>query len=964
MSSLFEELAKQWDQNPGANLCELIASAGEVSLNELAILVSEDQRRQCLAGRDKNLEGYLADFPQLAEESTCLDLMYNEIILREERGEVPTPGEYVSRFPDLKDAIERQFQLHQLLNAQAESSVVPENAAVDSRLPAVEGFELIEIAGRGAMGVVYKARDLNLNRTVAIKMLIGGQHTTEKQREQLRRESESAAKLQHRGIVVVHQVGATSQAVPFLVMEYVSGGTLANVLSNGPLPATQAVRIGREITAAIAYAHERQLIHRDLKPGNVLIGPDGPLVADFGLSRRADTNLTADSISGALGTPQYMAPEQANPDTPVGPTADIYAIGAILYEMLSGRPPLLGSSPWEIFQQLATHEPPRLRELNPAISRDLETICQRCLQKDPARRYQSAEELGEDLRRYSEDLPITARPVGAFERVVRWCRREPKLALSIGTAAVMVAGMVAVSTAAVMRIGDARLETRSAEAVASEARVLALLNAAPDAIPLCIENLDAADPATRSMLEDSLASDAETEASIQFRAACGLAAIGEVRPQVLLDAFGSIPPSRGAMRSAAVALRSVREQAGNELSSRVQRGEPGARVRFACLAMFLGDLEPATGLVAPVADPTTRTLFIHSFPNWVGDESALPGILEGAGSDLAAAVCLGVGNIDPLTLHRGDRDNIVETMQGLHRDSPNGSVHAASGWALRKWGKQLPEVQRTDAEWKVNSLGMVMIPIAPAGLTMGGSDRDSTAYEVTVTRKFMMSNRETSRSMMAAFAKSRTPEQQELVAPDTFVSPSPPHPAQNMSWTNAVRFCNWLSKQEGLEPCYSETKETHDGKSLSRWTCSFDSSGYRLPTEAEWELACRAGSAARYSFGNDQLLEPQYARSSNRRPIPTLPCGSLMPNAFGLFDMHGNVWEYCWDEWSESDGTPVTDPTGPGGDTGLEGTRRLIRGGGVFNSSGDSDAEARGWHGMNFRSRNCGFRVVRTQNAD
>jgi tetratricopeptide (TPR) repeat protein len=316
----------------------------------------------------------------------------------------------------------------------------------------IPGYEILAELGRGGAGVVYKARQVALDRIVALKVLASGHNAAPIELARFQSEAEAVARLRHPHIVPIHEVGQ-ADGRPYFVLEYLPGGSLAARLGNQPAQPRQAAEMMRTLARAIHYAHQNGIIHRDLKPGNILLDADGtPKVADFGLARRLDLEEAAlrDRLTPSgviMGTPSYMAPEQADGQTRhLGPAADIYALGGILYEMLTGRPPFLGVTLTETLLQVLDAEPIAPRRLRPHIPRDLETICLRCLQKGPASRYPSAEALADDLGRFLDGQPIHARPVGRGERLLKWARRRPAqaallavvaLALILGAAGVI-----------------------------------------------------------------------------------------------------------------------------------------------------------------------------------------------------------------------------------------------------------------------------------------------------------------------------------------------------------------------------------------------------------------------------------------------------------------------------------------------------------------------------------------------
>src|SRR5262245_36001355 len=336
------------------------------------------------------------------------------------------------------------------------------------------GYELLGELGRGGMGVVYRARQVRLNREVALKVVLAGAHASPAQRQRFVREAESGAALSHPGVVHVYEVGEHS-GLPFIALELCPGGTLADKLAGTPLTAQHAASLVERLGRAVHAAHDKGVVHRDLKPANVLLAADGtPKIADFGLAKFAESadGLTA---SGAIfGTPSYVAPEQAAGDTKnVGSAADVYALGAVLYECLTGRPPFKGATPAETVQQVLQQEPVRVRELNPSVPRDLETVCLKCLEKDPSRRYASAGALADDFLRFTRGEPVTARAVGWFGRLERWARRNPGLAMAVSAAAgsllIGTAAAIGLSVWALKNARDARLEADRADAEARRA---------------------------------------------------------------------------------------------------------------------------------------------------------------------------------------------------------------------------------------------------------------------------------------------------------------------------------------------------------------------------------------------------------------------------------------------------------------------------------------------------------------
>jgi WD40 repeat protein/tetratricopeptide (TPR) repeat protein len=338
-------------------------------------------------------------------------------------------------------------------------------ASSSGPLPAIPGYEVLGELGRGGMGVVYRARQVKLNRLVALKMILSGAHAGPQELARFRSEAEAVARLQHPNIVQVYEVGE-HQGLPFFSLEFCPGGSLDKKLAGTPMPPQQAAALVQVLARAMHAAHQRRVVHRDLKPANVLLADDGtPKVTDFGLAKKLDE--AGQTHSGAvMGTPSYMAPEQAaGKIQEVGPAADEYALGALLYECLTGRPPFKAATAVDTLMQVVHQEPVPPRQLNPAVPRDLETVCLKCLEKDRGRRYGTAQELADELGRFLAGQEVRARPVGAVEHAWRWCRRNRVVATLLLLVAILLSlGIGAGTYSAALAKGRTRLEKALEEA--------------------------------------------------------------------------------------------------------------------------------------------------------------------------------------------------------------------------------------------------------------------------------------------------------------------------------------------------------------------------------------------------------------------------------------------------------------------------------------------------------------------
>jgi serine/threonine protein kinase len=413
------------------------------------------------ADRQPLIEDFMTEL-RVADRSTLLrELLRIEFEYRRQRGEQILATEYQSRFPHDSDLL-TELLVENTLDNWPRSSITKDPSG---KLPLVPGYDVLGELGHGGMGVVYEARQVRLNRTVALKMILGSAHVDADLLARFQREAEAVAKVQHPNIVQIYEIG-DHDGLPFFSLEYVEGGSLDRLVSGEPFPLRDVAGLVETISRAMHFAHEHGIIHRDLKPANILLArstaapatpasaestkphaqaelstvpdrprdatadspsarPDSrpsladfvPKITDFGLAKQLKGNATSTLSGAVMGTPSYMAPEQAAGRTrEIGPLADVYALGAILYHLLTGRPPFRAESVMDTLRLVIESDPISPRLLNPTLDRDLETICLKCLSKEATRRYATASELADDLRRYQNREPIHARPVPRLER--------------------------------------------------------------------------------------------------------------------------------------------------------------------------------------------------------------------------------------------------------------------------------------------------------------------------------------------------------------------------------------------------------------------------------------------------------------------------------------------------------------------------------------------------------------------
>jgi hypothetical protein len=413
---------------------------------------TETQLRECCAQMERRLlkgeacraEEFLTAHPAIANDpESALDLIYAEYMVRLQQGQSPPPEEYYSRFPQWRDLLFHQFQVHALLSTGAScvagksQDAATTSGKVGPWKANPKNFDVLAQIARGTSGIVYNAWQKSPPRVVALKAFPALALGSDEQLARFRREAAAAARLIHPNIVHLYTVSEWEE-IPYLVMECVDGGTLSDKWAGVAQPPTEVASVVLTLARAVEYAHQRGVVHRDLRPRNVLLTGSGePKITDFGLAKlmvAAGEELTlADQV---LGTPGYMSPEQAEGRSrDAGAPADVYALGSLLYEGLTGRPPFRGKTVVETLHLVTTQPPVPPGRIQPGVPRDLEGICLKCLQKAPEARYPSAAALAEDLRRFLVGEPTVARPLRLPERVWRWCRRNPLAACLSGALA-------------------------------------------------------------------------------------------------------------------------------------------------------------------------------------------------------------------------------------------------------------------------------------------------------------------------------------------------------------------------------------------------------------------------------------------------------------------------------------------------------------------------------------------------
>ena len=939
------------------------------------------------SGRQPTIEEHVLEARRNQTDSFCRRLLEElvelEMQMRWSSGDAKiTVDEYHNRFPELtrpdiallikrsRARVDRTQTLDHAPegsnpgNFQTADETVPfspKNEAAAFTGQRFGEYDLIEEIARGGMGVVYKARQRSLNRICALKMIMSGELAAGDEIQRFLSEAESAATLDHPGVVPVYEVGQV-EGRHYYSMAFLSGPTLADEVRRGPVEANRAAELLSQVCDAVAYAHSRNIIHRDLKPSNILIDSAGnPRVADFGLAKRQNDAGELTVTGQILGTPSFMPPEQAAGKIDlIDERADVYSIGAILYNLLTGRPPFQAATTMDTLLLVVNESPIPPTKIVPKVPKDLETICLKCLHKNRHRRYQTVSELANDIRLWIKGKPILARPVGHLETFWLWCQRKPALAVSMFT----VLLVLVVSSLVII------VQQKQNELNRMKTSVSSLNSTRGVILPPFYELASYPKQQLINELQDQFEFAEEPR---KLALAFALAQFDEVKVDYLLSSLENASTDDAQNFVDAFGMLDNTDMLSEAAAACDQQENWQLKTRIACVALQLGNSAIATEITRIKADPTQRTAFVFLFPNFCGDLNSLAEVAAKSSDPvLRSAICLGIGQLedDRFRSYPSSRNRWIELVEGWYLKDSDAGVHSASKWVLGRWERSLPslevEIAATEHDWVVNSLDIHMLRIGPGkyrrnAFVVDPNDPDERIRHdqiVTITKPFWIADQELSCEDFDQFlndndwADDKKPEGRNVPGREP-----PKHPVRYVNWYDALQFCNWLSWKEGLEPYYQLTGETEalkNGKEYPVWIQNSNADGYRLPTEAEWEYACRAGSETHWSHGDDETYLHRFAVCGAQ--MATMAPGSKMPNQWGLFDIHGNVQEWCWD-WYGSFGsaTNVVDPIGP-----ESGESRIVRGGAFIGLPLISRTTYRSKLPPDIRSTTYGIRLART----
>lgn len=839
-------------------------------------------------------------------------------------------------------------------------------------------IKVLETISWGGMGIVFRARQKSLGRDVAVKVMRPSQMDSIA-RDRFLRESRATARIRNDHVVQIFSVEDTDE-LTYLVMELIRGVTLKGMIhSESRLSPRSAARIAVQIATGLQAAHDQGLIHRDVKPANVVLDAAGGNASkgephanliDFGIAR--DMGSDGPTLANAVvGTPAYMSPEQLFTPLDTDLRSDVYGLGMTLYEMLSGSLPFQGA-PHMVMRQVDSREPAPLRKLDDRIPRDLESICLKAISKLPAQRYQSAAEMAEDLQRFLDGRPTHARSIPQSARMLRWCNRNRGVSAAVLLAAMLTIALVSGSLLFAIMVGAKNREITRHRTESLESRIKAVVDAHPGHLQDAIQNLHPVEVEAVKRFEKIIHAP-EHGVNRKVNSAIALATVGNLNTDLLVDSIDDVFVSPDVCNNLIFAFQFDDASAGLLARSLAEVRTPEQCARRIILLAHLGNFDPWQEAASDHHDPTIRTELIHHYANWHGNVRDISdALLERRHESWAWTLCEVLCEIDPRSLDQPTLQVISDHLRQLSDAKDYVTFHYAQ-LALRHLAPdRFDKLSFDHVTCRSFPGGYHLVRIEPATTELGRFDgarfeRDHPPRKVILTRPYYISDTEVSVLQYAQFAVHENESLrnvEEWLQTDAFnrtLSPSMDHPVQQVSWSDAVRFCNWLSRQNGLAPAYELALSDlgENVENVSDWKLVDDANGFRLPTDAEWEFASRKHSQTRYFFGRDERYFDDYGVGSSGRAIQADPVRRRRPNANGLYGMLGNVWEWVHNRYEfESVGEQAwVNPQGP--DRGQNGrSDRVYQGGGINTAQGGIDSESRGHGPPAARYSNLGFRIV------
>jgi serine/threonine protein kinase/formylglycine-generating enzyme required for sulfatase activity len=857
-------------------------------------------------------------------------------------------------------------------------------------LPPHQRFRILRPHARGGLGEVFVARDQELNREVALKEIQERHAGHPESRARFLLEAEVTGALEHPGIVPVYGLGRYADGRPFYAMRFVQGDSLKDAidafhqadrhgrsLSERSLALRQLLRRFLDVCNAIAYAHSRGVLHRDIKPANVMLGKFGEtLVVDWGLAKVLD-GAGAAAIEGplvpkrggdaamtqagaAMGTPAYMSPEQAAGRLDqLGPASDVYSLGATLYCLLTGQPPFAGGDVGAVLARVQRGDFPRPRQLNRRVPAVLEAVCLKAMANKPQDRYATSHELAEEIEHWLGDEPVRAFREPWTATVGRWVRRHQTPVAGVG--ALLLTGLIAlgISTALVLRVKE---------------REIAALRTRDEA-----------------NLQHNVWGGGFGDGSLP------VARDSSITLQRMLPA--EPPKYTELLQQLAESARALRPLLKAEMEKTAAAGAPDAerqRLAFrqanaAVTLLHVGDADGVWPLLAHSSDPTRRTYLTHHLGPYGIPAAVLLDRLQ-VEKDVSArrALLLSLGEYPPEKVPADRRQEWVSRLVQDYRNDPDPGIHAAIEWLLRQWHEdaRLPKLKdyrptvtnKWSPTWHVNGQGQTLTVIPrPEEFQMGSpepeprSEAGRTAAEKPhwrkIPRSYAIAAKEVTVAEFRQFLRDNPAIEKEFAADGWLAvkleqhSPADDGPIITVDWYSAAAYCNWLSRQEGLpeaEWCYpGGPGQIRPGMVLPDGYLR--RKGYRLPTEAEWEYACRAGTVTSRYFGRAEALLGRYAWYDQNAEGRARPAGRLRPNDLGLFDMLGNAAEWCQDRVGDYPKEAMKGPVADGEDPDRrDAASRVVRGGSFAHLASLASSARRDGNPPAERSIRVGLRVART----